>query len=140
MKQVPVAIFSEENHAGIFHDVEEFSKAGTDAFALLVTSAPNSRVQCGHGAVRVRGTARRPHGFIMTRCTQADCVKDAGEWWRVNQHLVTGDTELTPDTLKCTMGDDSSVLQRSSSIRPKEVIRAAEESAKCMTAQEAGSR
>jgi hypothetical protein len=35
VKRVPGSIFSDENHAGTFHDAEEFSKAGTDAFSLL---------------------------------------------------------------------------------------------------------
>jgi hypothetical protein len=73
----------------------------------------------------------------MTRCTQADCVKDAEEWWRVNQQLVAGNTELTPDTLKSTEGDDSSVLQRSSRVRSKRVTRAAGDPAECMTVQDA---
>jgi hypothetical protein len=73
----------------------------------------------------------------MTRCTQADCVKDAEEWWRVNQHLVAGNTEPTPDALKNTEGGDSSVSPRSSRVRSKGVIRAAGDPAECMTVQEA---
>ena len=137
VRQRADAIFSEENHAGIFHDAEEFYEVGTDAFALLATSEHNSWARCGHGAVRVEGIAQRLHGFVMTRCKQADCVRGAEEWRRVNQHLFAGDTELTPDALKNIEGDNSAVLQRPRSAKPQVVINATEGPAtECMSVQD----